>query len=194
MKKTKFSRIISALLVLCMVIGALPAIALTTAEAAGTDLYFNFIKGNMGTGKGTAHVKTITYENTTKGAANEYNTTIASEPWAFKSCSAGVDGGGGYWAYMNNGRGLYLYANTNNNETEDYFSGQIKFKVSTAGSYIPQLNLYGADNYSYETIFTATIYEYTPSTDTLGNAIASLLSKSNFFISLFSRLQQLMPT
>ncbi|MBR5272742.1 MAG: hypothetical protein IKU25_05040, partial [Clostridia bacterium] len=167
----RLKRIISMVLTLCMVIGALPAIAHTTAEAA-TDLYFNFVKGNIGTGKGTAHVKTIIYENTTSGAANEYNTTIPSEPWAFKSCSAGVDGGGGYFAYMNNGCGLYLYANTNNTEVDTY-SGQIKFKVSTAGNYIPQLNLMGSNNFSHETLFTATIYEYTPASDTLGKELAS---------------------
>ena len=50
--------------------------------------------------------------------------------------------------------------------------GQIKFKVSTAGNYIPQLNIYGSNNFSYETLFTATIYEFIPSTGALGNVLA----------------------
>lgn len=92
-----FNRIISALIALCLIIGVLPSVALFDAKAADVqDLYFDFIKGNVG--DTTAYATTITYDMNTAGSEDEINTSIVSEPWAVRSVSQGVDGGG-YFTY-----------------------------------------------------------------------------------------------
>ncbi|MBR5479891.1 MAG: hypothetical protein IKU84_06900, partial [Clostridia bacterium] len=169
--KFSFKRILSAVLAFCMILGAMPSVALFDAQAAGTDLYYNFIKGNIGTGMGTAHVKTITYANTTAGNEAELNPTIASEPWEVRTASAGVDGGGGYFAYINNGKGLYLYGNDYKAAADTYY-GEIKIKVPAAGKYIPQVNFSGSSNWSYESTCIAYLYDYDADLNTLGDKLA----------------------
>ncbi|MBR5272010.1 MAG: heparinase II/III family protein, partial [Clostridia bacterium] len=124
----RLMRVISALLTLCMVVGVMPGVTLP-AKAATETLVYDFTVANDSASFTTDYVKSITYDT----VAN--STTGISEPWAFLSFTPGSSARNNYFTYVSAGTGLY-FSNAARNITT---SAALKFKVSTAGKYVPML-------------------------------------------------------
>jgi len=127
-------------------------------ETELTDLVYDFMKGWTGD-KTADYVKTITYDMTESGGANEINTSIASEAWAYQGDTS--TGGNNYFKYNYSNYGLCKsYVGT----------GTLKIKVPTSGYYIPYANLY----YSTKGNAVVTLKTYDAATDTVGDVITQL--------------------
>ncbi len=132
-----FKRIMSALLTLCMIVSVLPGVALFSADAAATALYYDFTVANTTGTMTTDTVKTITYDVVSATGAT-------TEPWAFNAFTSNSTAANTYFMYASSGVGFYF----GNGERDKTSTASLKFKVSTAGTYLPMLNIKGVANWS----------------------------------------------
>ena len=140
--KNPVSRVLSAVLALCMIVGMLPSMAFFTASAADDGLYYDFEKVVASTSD-TAFMQTVTYDMTTTGGASEMNPDVVSEPFAFNGYDPGASGAP-YWTANSNNAGFWFFTGNRAN----VYTASIKIKVSTGGMYIPMVNMHGVGDYA----------------------------------------------
>ncbi len=129
-------------------------------EGGNEDIVYDFMKG--WNGDTTAdYVKTITYDMTETGGANELNTNRPSAPWAFLSDDS--TGGNSYFKYNYASYGLCKSLKG---------TATLKIKVPATGYYIPSATLY----YSTTGDATITLKRFDASTNTVGDKIAQLVT------------------
>ena len=144
MKRT-LKRTLSALLVLCLFVGLMPQIAPEqeiVAQAAATTMYYDFTKANTGSYGSTAAAKLSAFQALTYDAVAALNTSITSAPWAYHSYSYVSEDGteaSAFSGYGYSGMGLVVVPASRKSD----MTTAVKVKVSSAGKYVPYLNIHG---------------------------------------------------
>ena len=148
-------KVLSLVLSLCLIVSLGAGISFDTADAAFSignyDLYWNFMKTNIGT-TGDAYLQSttnISYNTTGAGNAGEVNKNVASEPYAFFGYSETA--AGNYAQYASSGYGILMFTPARAQTT----ALAMKLWSNRAGKYVPMLNVHGFADY-----VNATTYDF----------------------------------
>ena len=158
-------KVLSLVLSLCLFVSLGAGI---TAEAAATDLYYDFTVG--ATADKAAVVSLTSYD-----AVNALDTANKSDNWMYHSASVK-----GYVQYVYANQGMYIY-NGGNRASNSNVVLQFQVPAGANGKYLPLLDLHSKD-WGNAAAFTVEIYKLDASGGAL-NAANLIATKSLYMAS-----------